>query len=63
MHGRGAADPEKVKELQAKLAEKLAVYEVILSKQKYLAGDELTIADLNHLPVRLASSATSSLST
>ncbi|TFK27946.1 glutathione S-transferase [Coprinopsis marcescibilis] len=26
------------------------VYEVILSKQKYLAGDEITLADLLHLP-------------
>ncbi|KAJ3500080.1 hypothetical protein NMY22_g19382 [Coprinellus aureogranulatus] len=29
---------------------KLDVYEKILSKQKYLAGDELTLADLFHLP-------------
>ncbi|KAF8632380.1 hypothetical protein AX15_001890 [Amanita polypyramis BW_CC] len=29
---------------------KLDVYEAILSKQKYLAGDELTLADLFHLP-------------
>ena len=28
----------------------LAAYETILSKQKYLAGDELTLADLHHLP-------------
>ncbi|QKX58037.1 uncharacterized protein TRUGW13939_05157 [Talaromyces rugulosus] len=28
----------------------LAVYEKILSKQKYLAGDEITLADLYHLP-------------
>ncbi|KAI5121724.1 hypothetical protein M0805_009017 [Coniferiporia weirii] len=32
------------------LEEKLKVYEIILSKQKYLAGDELTLADLLHLP-------------
>ncbi|GLB42152.1 putative glutathione S-transferase, N-terminal domain [Lyophyllum shimeji] len=33
-----------------KLDAKLDAYEVILSKQKYLAGDELTLADLFHLP-------------
>jgi hypothetical protein len=32
------------------LAAKVAVYEQILAKQRYLAGDELTLADLNHLP-------------
>ncbi|KAG0703339.1 glutathione S-transferase [Suillus ampliporus] len=29
---------------------KLDVYEVILGKQKYLAGDSVTLADLAHLP-------------
>jgi hypothetical protein len=29
---------------------KLAGYEAILSKQKYLAGDKITLADLSHLP-------------
>ncbi|KAG6847142.1 hypothetical protein H0H93_009901 [Arthromyces matolae] len=33
-----------------KLDAKLDAYEKILSKQKYLAGDELTLADLFHLP-------------
>lgn len=28
----------------------LAVYDGILAKQAYLAGDELTLADLFHLP-------------
>ena len=32
------------------LEAKLDIYEKILSKQKYLAGDELTLADLFHLP-------------
>ena len=32
------------------LSAKLDVYEQILSKQKYLAGDELTLADIFHLP-------------
>ena len=36
--------------LIAQLEPKLDVYEKILSKQKYLAGDELTLADLFHLP-------------
>ncbi|KAJ7812699.1 glutathione S-transferase-like protein [Mycena olivaceomarginata] len=44
------SSPERVKELQATMASKLDAYEKILSKQKYLAGDTLTIADLFHLP-------------
>ncbi|TCD61529.1 hypothetical protein EIP91_008290 [Steccherinum ochraceum] len=32
------------------LKAKIDVYEVILSKQKYLAGEECTLADLFHLP-------------
>ncbi|KAJ7199330.1 glutathione S-transferase [Mycena rebaudengoi] len=32
------------------LSAKLDVYEVILGKQKYLAGDEVTLVDLFHLP-------------
>ncbi|KAF9067230.1 glutathione S-transferase [Rhodocollybia butyracea] len=34
----------------ATLNDKFDVYEVILSKQRYLAGDELTIVDMFHLP-------------
>ncbi|KAJ7720963.1 glutathione S-transferase [Mycena maculata] len=34
----------------ATLDKKLAAYDVILGKRKYLAGDELTLADLFHLP-------------
>ncbi|KAN0132159.1 glutathione S-transferase-like protein [Lactarius tabidus] len=37
-------------ELIARLEIKLDGYEAILSKQKYLAGDEVTLADLFHLP-------------
>ncbi|PPQ66639.1 hypothetical protein CVT24_006931 [Panaeolus cyanescens] len=33
-----------------KLGKTLDVYETVLSKQKYLVGDELTMVDLNHLP-------------
>jgi len=42
-------DPKKVAESKAALDTKLDVYEQILSKQKYLAGDEFTLADLFHL--------------
>ncbi|KAG6862130.1 hypothetical protein C0991_011546, partial [Blastosporella zonata] len=34
----------------ANLGPKLDAYDVILSKQKYVAGDEFTLADLFHLP-------------
>ncbi|KAL1980290.1 hypothetical protein VTN96DRAFT_4378 [Rasamsonia emersonii] len=49
-HGGGPADETKVAALVAKLEETLAGYERILSKQPYLAGDKLTLADLFHLP-------------
>ncbi|KAF8150160.1 glutathione S-transferase [Crassisporium funariophilum] len=35
----------------ASLSQKLDVYDAILSKQKYLAGDEISLVDLWHLPV------------
>ncbi|KAG6812672.1 hypothetical protein H0H92_001430 [Tricholoma furcatifolium] len=37
-------------DLIAQLAQKLEVYEKILSKQKYIAGNELTLVDIFHLP-------------
>ncbi|KAH7929516.1 glutathione S-transferase [Leucogyrophana mollusca] len=40
----------RVAELATSLNSKLEAYEVILSKQKYLAGDNVTLADLFHLP-------------
>ncbi|KAF8206105.1 glutathione S-transferase [Mycena galopus ATCC 62051] len=43
-------DQEHVKTLLVTMNSKLDAYEKILSKQKYLAGDTLTIADLFHLP-------------
>jgi glutathione S-transferase len=46
----GKTDEARVQDLASKLEGKLAGYEAILSKQKYLAGDELTLADLYHLP-------------
>lgn len=46
----GAADEAAAKAAIDSLSPKLDVYEKILLKQKYLAGDELTIVDLFHLP-------------
>ncbi|ESK85914.1 glutathioneS-transferase [Moniliophthora roreri MCA 2997] len=43
-------DPKVFQEIIATLGQKLKGYEAILGKQKYLAGDELTIVDLFHLP-------------
>ncbi|KIK92775.1 hypothetical protein PAXRUDRAFT_146590 [Paxillus rubicundulus Ve08.2h10] len=43
-------DEAKVTENLASLNAKLDVYEVILEKQDYLAGDNVTLADLQHLP-------------
>ncbi|EKM78390.1 hypothetical protein AGABI1DRAFT_60571 [Agaricus bisporus var. burnettii JB137-S8] len=48
-HGQ-TPDPVKVEELKTALAAKLDVYDEILSKQKYIAGDNVTLADLFHLP-------------
>jgi glutathione S-transferase len=41
---------ERVKEYKDTLAKRLAGYERVLSKHKYVAGDKLTVADLYHLP-------------
>ncbi|KAG6328218.1 hypothetical protein ID866_10871, partial [Astraeus odoratus] len=43
-------DVKVVEERLAQLNAKLDAYEVILSKQRYLAGDNVTLADLQHLP-------------
>ncbi|TFK27958.1 glutathione S-transferase [Coprinopsis marcescibilis] len=48
-HGQ-QTNEETVKAHTEKLEAKLAVYDSILANQKYLAGDELTLADLFHLP-------------
>ncbi|KAF8516177.1 glutathione transferase [Hysterangium stoloniferum] len=45
-----STDHKRVQTLNATLAHKLDAYERILSKQAYLAGDEVTLADLFHLP-------------
>jgi len=42
------ADEDRVNELVPQLVAKLDVYDTILSKQKYLAGDSVTLADLFH---------------
>lgn len=40
----------KITERLAQLSANLDVYDTILSKTPYLAGDRLTLADLWHLP-------------
>jgi len=44
------ADPAAVEKHTANLQKKLDAYEKILSKKKYLAGENVTLADLYHLP-------------
>jgi len=46
----GEPDEAIVAKHTASLEDTLKVYDSILSKQAYLAGDELTVADLYHLP-------------
>jgi len=46
----GGPDEAIVAKYTASLEDTLKVYDGILSKQAYLAGDELTLADLYHLP-------------
>ncbi|KAJ6010658.1 hypothetical protein N7451_002070 [Penicillium sp. IBT 35674x] len=48
--GHGPTDEAKVKALLDQLDLVLQGYERVLSKQKYLGGDNLTLADLYHLP-------------
>ncbi|KAH8822911.1 putative glutathione S-transferase [Flagelloscypha sp. PMI_526] len=43
-------DEAKALQLSTKLDNNLKIYEDILSKQKYIAGDELTLIDLFHVP-------------
>jgi glutathione S-transferase len=50
MKGEGPTDEAQVAKYAARLDTTLAVYDGILAKQKYLAGNELTLADLFHLP-------------
>ncbi|KAG6907132.1 hypothetical protein DXG01_010351 [Tephrocybe rancida] len=46
-------DKDLVEQQVKKLDAKLDAYDVILGQQKYLAGDEFTLADLFHLPYLL----------
>uniref|UniRef100_A0A0W0F762 glutathione transferase n=1 Tax=Moniliophthora roreri TaxID=221103 RepID=A0A0W0F762_MONRR len=46
----GVPDAQIFNSLIEALDAKLKAFEVILGKQKYLAGDEITLADLFHLP-------------
>lgn len=48
--GRGDPDDARVQDLATKLDKALAGYDTILGRQKYLAGDEISLADLFHLP-------------
>ncbi|KAJ3571648.1 hypothetical protein NP233_g3615 [Leucocoprinus birnbaumii] len=41
---------ERIKELGKSIASTLDVYEKTLAKSRYIAGDELTLADIYHLP-------------
>ncbi|KAF6755351.1 glutathione S-transferase [Ephemerocybe angulata] len=46
----GTTDKAKVQDITSTLSKKLDVYEQILSKQRYLSGDNITLADLFHVP-------------
>jgi len=43
-------DPSNAEKKAEQLSAVLDVYEAHLAKNKYLAGDEFTLADLNHMP-------------
>ncbi|KAE8394851.1 glutathione S-transferase [Aspergillus alliaceus] len=48
--GHGETDEARVKFLLSQLDLTLKGYERVLSKQRYLAGEQVTVADLAHLP-------------
>ena len=50
MKGLGAPDMDRVAQAEQELDAVLAVYDKKLATQKYIAGEELTLADLFHLP-------------
>lgn len=50
MKGLGPPDEARVAQAEADLDTVFALYDKILAKQKYLAGDDLTLVDLFHLP-------------
>ncbi|EKM79090.1 hypothetical protein AGABI1DRAFT_40420 [Agaricus bisporus var. burnettii JB137-S8] len=47
-------DQAKVDELKTTLGSKMDVHEQILTKQKYIAGNELTLVDLAYVPLATA---------
>lgn len=50
MKGLGAPDMDRVVQAEQELDAVLAVYDKKLATQKYITGEELTLADLFHLP-------------
>ncbi|TPX71152.1 hypothetical protein SpCBS45565_g01189 [Spizellomyces sp. 'palustris'] len=50
LFNRGEPDLERVKQLRAKLDATLDVYDKVLAKQPYLTGQQVSLADLFHLP-------------
>ncbi|KAL4892223.1 glutathione S-transferase [Aspergillus ambiguus] len=50
MKGLGTPDEARVAQAEQDLDTVLAVYDKILANHRYIAGDELTLADLFHLP-------------
>lgn len=50
LFGLGETDPAAVAENEAKLGKVLDIYENQLSRNKFLAGDEFSLADLHHIP-------------
>ncbi|KAL9618452.1 MAG: hypothetical protein Q9160_006830 [Pyrenula sp. 1 TL-2023] len=50
MKNLGPPDMARVAQAEADLNTVLTVYDSTLAKQKFLAGDEVTLADLFHLP-------------
>ncbi|TVY86651.1 Glutathione S-transferase, partial [Lachnellula willkommii] len=49
-HGNGPADEALVAQYKRQLDDALKIYDVILAKRAYLAGDQVSLADLFHLP-------------
>lgn len=52
--GLGGPDPAVLARVEQELYNTLEIYNSILAKQKYIAGDEMTMADLFHLPTGAA---------
>ncbi|AET00335.1 putative glutathione transferase [Medicago truncatula] len=48
--GGSSPDPKVIEESEAKLVKVFNIYEERLSKNKYLAGDFFSLADISHLP-------------